>query len=413
VAILVGAGVWLAVPDTSHTQSGFAASLRLPFEDPSTQPSVDRRTLHDTDPPAASCSTSLAGASGAWLADWLDDAGRASLIPSQARQLGLLDFYWVRLGTNPGNLLLQDGAPGAQSLGGALSAAAAANPCGLRFITVSDDLTTKTVMAEILANPQTRQRNIDALTTLLADYPQATGLTLDYEYALPSTRHDLATYAAVNNWHGLSASEEVSRISAQYTEFVRELAVALHGEHRELRVTVGVRTTNQLNLSYVKPFVYNYGQLATYADQIVLMAIDFHSSGSDPGPIVTVADLASVLNDVQAYGIPAARLAVESAVYAYDWTVNGAGHRLAGTKASSLTATEVTGHHWPVAGGQDGETLYEYTANGKRHEVWYAGSGLQYQAGQLRTLCPGCGIEAWATGNTDPVGSSLIVGALG
>jgi Glycosyl hydrolases family 18 len=419
VAILAGGGVWLAVPDTSPGQSGFTASLRLPLESPGAQspgarPSVDRRTSHDTDPPAASCaSTSLAGASGAWLADWLDDAGRPSLIPSQARQLGLLDFYWVRLGADPGSLSLQHGAPGAQSLGSALGAAATANPCGLRFITVSDDLTTKSVMAKILADPRTRQRNIDALTALMADYPQADGLTLDYEYALPSTRGDLATYAAVNNWHGLTASEEVSRISAQYTEFVRELATALHQARRELRVAVGVRTTNELNLSYVKPFVYDYGQLATYADQIVLMAIDFHSPGSDPGPIVTVADVASVLKEVQAYGIPAARLAIESAVYAYDWTVNAAGHRLAGTKATSLTATEVTARHWPVAGGDDGESRYAYTASGKRHEVWYAGSGLQYQAGQLRTLCPGCGIVAWATGNTDPVGSGLILRALG
>jgi hypothetical protein len=138
------------------------------------------------------------------------------------------EAHWVRLGTDPGGLSLQHGAPGAQSLGSALSAAAAANPCGLRFITVSDDLTTKSVMAKILAYPQTRQRNIDALTALMAAYPQADGLTLDYEYALSSTRADLATYAAVNNWHGLTASEEVSRISAQYTEFVRELAAALH-----------------------------------------------------------------------------------------------------------------------------------------------------------------------------------------
>lgn len=164
VAILVGGGVWLAVPDTSPGPSGFAASLRLPFESPGAQSpgvhsSVDRRTLHNTDPPAATCtSTSLAGASGAWLADWLDDAGRPSLIPSQARRLGVLDFYWARLGTDPGSLSLQHDAPGAQSLRGVLAAAAAANPCGLRFITVSDDLTTKSVMATILADPQARQR---------------------------------------------------------------------------------------------------------------------------------------------------------------------------------------------------------------------------------------------------------------
>ena len=143
------------------------------------------------------------------------------------------------------------------------------------------------------------------------------------------------------------------------------------------------------------------------------MAIDFHSAGSDPGPIVTTADVASVLAEVRTFDIPVARIAVESAVYAYNWTVNSAGHRLAGTKAASLTPTEVISRDWPMAGSQDGETYYRYTADGKRHEVWFAGSGLQYQASQLRKLCPGCAINVWATGNTDPVGSALILAAVG
>ena len=403
-AIVVGAGVWLAVPDTSHP--ALADGRGLPVQAHSA-----------TAPRAAKCgSPSLAGASGAWLPDWLDDASRPSLIPSQAKRLRLLDFYWLRLGANPGSLMLQQGAPKASSLSNALSTAEAANPCGLRFITVSDDRTPKSVMAKILADPQVRQRNIAALTALVADYPQADGLTLDYEHALPSSRADLAQYAAAAKWRGLTVGEEISRITAQYTEFVRELAHAMHSEHRELRGAVGVRTTNEINyssVSYIKPFLYDYGQLAKYADQIVLMAIDFHSAGSGPGPIVTGADLASVLNEVKTYGVPVARMAVESAVYAYDWTVDSAGHRLAGTEAASLTATKVTARDWPKAGEQGGETYYQYTADGKRHEVWFAGTGLQYQASQLRKLCPGCGINVWATGNTDPVGSALILQAVG
>jgi hypothetical protein len=405
-AVAVGAGVWLAVPDTAHP--ALATGRGLPA-------AAHPAEAHGaTAPRAAECgSPSLAGASGAWLPDWLDDASRPGLISSQARELRLLDFYWVRLGADPGSLTLQQGAPKASSLRVALSTAAAANPCGLRFVTVSDDRTPKPVMAEILADPQVRQRNIAALTALMAEYPQADGLTLDYEYALPSSRADLKLYAAAAHWHGLTASEEISRITAEYTAYVRELANAMHGEHRQLRVAVGVRTTNKINYSYIKPFLYDYGQLAKYADQIVLMAIDFHSAGTDPGPIVSTADVASVLAEVRTYDIPVGRIAVESAVYAYDWTVDSAGHRLAGTEAASFTATAVTSRDWPKAGSQDGETYYRYTASGKRHEVWFAGSGLQDEVNQLRMLCAGCGINVWATGNTDPVGSALILEAVG
>lgn len=419
LVILAGAGVWLTVADTSNHQPTPVTSRVLPVERPVPLPSPDLRALPDTGPaprPAECGSPSLAGAGGAWLPDWLDDPGRPSLIPVQARQLRLLDFYWVRLGAGPGSLLLQPGDAGASSLGTALSTAAAANPCGLRFVTVSDEQAPKSVMAKIITDPRARWRNVTAIAALMAKYPQADGLTLDYEYALPDSQADLDMYAAAGSWHDLSSREEVGRITAGYTEFVRELALAMHRQHRGLRVAVMVRTTDEIDygsVSDIKPFLYDYGQLARYADQVVVMAIDFHWSTGDPGPIVTMDDLTSVLNEVKTYGIPAARLAVESAVYGYDWTVDRAGHRLAGTVAATITATDVAGRDWAKAGGKDGETYYQYTANGKRHAVWFAGTGLQFQSSQLRKLYPGCGVMAWATGNTDPAGSALILRALG
>jgi spore germination protein YaaH len=197
---------------------------------------------------------------------------------------------------------------------------------------------------------------------------------------------------------------------------VRALALAVHRQHAALRVAVRIRTTDEINYqdqSDLLPFLYDYGQLAKYADQIVLMAVDFHWTTSDPGPIVTLPDLRNVLTEVQTYHIPSSRLAVESAVYGYDWALNQAGHRLAGTQAATVTATDIAGRAWVKAGSQDGETYYQYTAGGHRHAVWFAGTGLDYQAAQLRQLCPGCAVMAWATGNTDPAGSALILQALG
>ncbi len=92
--------------------------------------------------------------------------------------------------------------------------------------------------------------------------------------------------------------------------------------------------------------------------------------------------------------------------------LNRAGHRLAGTKAATVTATDIAGRGWVKAGSKDGETYYEYTAGGQRHAVWFAGTGLDYQAAQLRQPCPGCAVMAWATGNTDPAGSALVLQAL-
>lgn len=426
LAAALGAGTWLAVGGgaatgahgTARPPSGTATPA--PFAGgASAVPKLDLQALPATPPaprPAACGRPVLAGASGAWLPHWLEDPRLASLVPAQARRLPVLDFFWLALGSSPGSILRMPGNPEGASLESMLAGAAAANPCGWRFVTVSDERTPKATMARILLSPQARWRNVTALATAMASYPQANGLTLDYEYALPSSQHDLALYASVAGWHGLSVREQAGRITAGYTEFVRELALAMHRQHRALRVAVKVRATDEISytdLSSLPLFLYDYGQLARYAGQLVLMAIDFHWPGSDPGPIVTMADLTKVLSDVRSYRIPGSRLAVESPVYGYDWTVDRGGHRLPGTQASVVTATDVASHAWVKVTTRDGETSYEYTAGGTPHVVWFAGSGLQYQTAQVRRVYPGIAVMAWATGNTDPEGSRLILQGLG
>ncbi len=420
LAVLAGTAVWLSTAGTGPLgQPPTPAAQASPPASAGATANPDLAALPMAGPvahPARCGSPSLAGASGAWLPDWLDDPNRPSLIAEQASLLRLLDFAWLRLGSTPDSIMLQPGNPGASSLQTVLGAAAAANPCIWRFVTISDDQTPKAVMAQILLDPKARWRNVVALATAMAGYPQADGLTLDYEYALPASQQDLDTYASVAHWRGLTVREEAGRITAGYTEFVRELALAMHRQHRALRVAVMVRSNDEIDYadpSSLRPFLYDYGELARYADQIVLMAVDFHWSTGDPGPIVTLSDLRTVLSDVQTYDIPTSRLAVESPVYGYDWTVDRAGHRLASVPAATVTATDLAARTWAKTGSKDGETSYEYTADGQAHVVWFGGTGLNYQVAQLRRLCPGCAVMAWATGNTDPAGSALILQALG
>ncbi len=419
LAALLGAGAWLAVATAGSEGRPAPGGSGQPVASAAPAPPLDLQSLPTTGPAArpASCGPpALAGASGAWLPDWLDDPNQPSLIAGQASGLRLLDFFWLGLGASPDSVTVSPGNPGGSSLDAMLAAAAAANPCGLRFLTVSDELAPKSVLARILLDPAARWRQVTALATVMARYPQAGGLTLDYEYALPASQADLDLYASAAHWRGLSDRAEIGRITAGYTEFVRELGLAMHRQHRALRVAVRVRTTDEIgysDLSGLPPFLFDYGALARYCDQIVLMAIDFHWSTGDPGPITTLADLRGVLAVVRGYRIPAGRLAVESAVYGYDWTLDARGHRLAGTQAATVTASGLAARGWTAAGGRDGETYYEYTAGGRRHAVWFAGSGLRYQAAQIRRLWPGAAVMAWAAGNTDPAGSALILAALG
>jgi len=404
-AVAVGLGLCLLTACSATSTPGSGESPGSAFTGLPAAPLLPR--------PASCGRPTLAGASGAWLPDWLDDPGRPSLIPGLSRRLRLLDFFWLGLGRGPESIVQRPDNPAASSLTTVLRAAATANPCALRFVTVADQRTPKTTMARILLDPQTRSRHVAALAATMARYPQADGLTLDYEYALPASRSDLDLYASVAGWHGLTAGQEVARIADGYTALVRGLALALHRQHRALRVAVKPRAAGGSDLSDPAPLVYDYGELAKYADQIVLMAIDFHWAGSDPGPIATLADVENALARVRAYQIPEARLAVELPAYGYDWTVDAAGRRLSGTEAASVTATSLAGEHWTTTGGSGGEASYEYTSLGHRHVVWFAGYALGSLAASLRRLYGGIACVAWAAGNTDPAGAALIWRGLG
>lgn len=391
---------------------------------PSTPPAVNAQGF-PVSSPTAGCANPvpLRQANGAWILGYNDDKQATSPVPSAAGKLGLLDFDWLSF-TSPGTLAQSDSF--AQSLPTVLSTAAQVNPCTLRFVTINDSSTPLRVMAQILTQPSVMDAHVAAIAKLMAGEPYATGLTLDYEFALPRTTADLAVYAQVAGWHNLSFAQEVNQLTNDYTRLVQMVAVAMHRQHRYLRVACLVRNNDVVasEPNNVAPYLFDYGKLSTYADQLVLMAVDFHYSTGDPGPIAPLASVKQVVGYVRSYGMPAAKLAIEVPNYAYDWQVNAKGGIATSASgavipASTLTPTQVAAAmksgHWRQVGKQDGETEYAYTAtvSGKsvRHIVWDASTGLLFEKGQLAKLLPGSPINIWQIGNNDPVGTTLAVQA--
>ncbi|MGH3213751.1 MAG: glycosyl hydrolase family 18 protein, partial [Trebonia sp.] len=170
----------------------------------------------------------------------------------------------------------------------------------------------------------------------------------------------------------------------------------------------------------VAPYLLDYGNLAKYADQLVLMAIDFHYQGGSPGPISPLADVTQVANYVRSYGVPLRKLAIEVPNYSYDWQVTASGANATNSagqviQAAQLTPTQVAAQmqagDWRKLGTQDGETQYSYTttAGGKtvQHIVWDSATAISYEKAQLAKVLPGVPINIWQIGNHDPVGTTL------
>src|SRR5579872_3477046 len=115
----------------------------------SAQPTVNTANFASTSPAATTCSHPVSlQATGAWMAGYNDDKQNTGEVPSGAAQFGVLDFDWLTFST-PGSLTSID--PFSQSLSTVLSTDAQANPCTLRFVTITDQSApaSKKVMAEI------------------------------------------------------------------------------------------------------------------------------------------------------------------------------------------------------------------------------------------------------------------------
>lgn len=383
-----------------------------------------------TTPPATATATckqvGLKGATGASVVSYLDDSStQADLVANEAKGLDLLDFSWTSL-ASPTDLAQTDSFD--PSLGTELTAADHAAPCGLRFVTLSDNDTALShsadvrMMTKILTDSSVRQANVLAVAQWMANQPLATGLTVDYENGLPQNLNDLSIAEKVAGWSGLSLDEAVNRLSNDYTELIGEIADAMHRQHRLVRLMAPVRNSDDVDVATtdIAPYLLNYGALAQYVDQIVLKAYDFNFATSNPGPIAPFTDVAKVLTYVHSYGVSWSKLAVAEPLYAYNWTVNKKGDIALGANGQPISATPLTAtlvdtdkKQWHIAKTENGETEYTYISAGQPHIVWDASSALKTEMAWLKRNYPQIGIDASKIGNADPTGSALAVTVLG
>ncbi|MFK8023426.1 MAG: glycosyl hydrolase family 18 protein [Ilumatobacter sp.] len=119
-------------------------------------------------------------------------------------------------------------------------------------------------MAEILADPETRGRHVDALVAFAADGDHD-GIDLDYEQFAFADGRD--TWAATRpNW----------------ISFVEELSERLRTDGRTLTVSIPPVYDDGRN-GDSGFWVYDHGAIAPFVDRIRIMAYDF--SFTSPGPI--------------------------------------------------------------------------------------------------------------------------------
>lgn len=150
-----------------------------------------------------------------------------------------------------------------------------------------------------------------------------------------------------------------------FSTFITRLGHALHARGKVLSVAVFAKTTN----AGTAPFnvAQDYAAIGRAADQVRLMAYDYHWPTSPPGPIAPVGWVRSVLRYAKTQ-IPADKIVLGIPLYGYDWS---GGH---GTGLSWLQALRLSRqyHVTPRYDAASQAPWFSYTdAAGRRHTVWF------------------------------------------
>ncbi len=105
-----------------------------------------------------------------------------------------------------------------------------------------------------------------------------------------------------------------------FTNFIHDLAEQLHQHALKLAVTVQAKADD--SDAYGDTKIEDWKKLASSADEIRIMAYDFHYDKSDPGAITPLDDLEAVLDYAEKM-VPKDKIVLGVPMYGYDWNQKG------------------------------------------------------------------------------------------
>ncbi len=225
-------------------------------------------------------------------------------------------------------------------------------------------------VARILHDPALMQRHIDALVALAVQHGYG-GIDIDYE--------------------DLHAADRQA-----FTTFVTRLGAALHAHGKILSVAVFAKTTDA---GYApRNVAQDYAAIGRAADQVRVMAYDYHWASSGPGPIAPASWVRGVLGYARSQ-IPAKKIILGIPLYGYDWASQH-GTVLTQQQALRLAAQHQAAVRYDRASQSP---WFTYTAaDGTRHQVWFENPASTRTKLALARAAGVGGVFCWMYGDEAP-----------
>lgn len=224
-------------------------------------------------------------------------------------------------------------------------------------------------VARIIQDPVLRARHVQDVVDLVTKHDFA-GVDIDYEELLATDR-------------------------TAFSAFIRQLAVALHAKDKKLSVDVFAKATDkgydQRNVAQ------DYAALGAAADQIRIMAYDWHWSSSTAGPIAPL----NWDNQVLKYAVtqmPPQKIILGVPTYGYDW-VGAKGQLVSWLQAYQLSRTHGAVVRWDNK-AQSPWFTYE-SAQRQQHTVWFENAYSSSAKIALAKSFKLGGVYLWLVGDED------------
>ena len=222
-------------------------------------------------------------------------------------------------------------------------------------------------VGRVLGNPQATTAHIEDILTLLRE-KYFDGVNIDYE--------------------NLNSNQRES-----FSRFIESLADKLHKQGKVLQVSlhpkVGENKKEWQNGSQAQDWI----RLGKVTDQLVIMAFDQHSPGTNPGPIASVPWVENILNYALTL-IPQDKIFLALPLFGYDYTDGESVGFTLGQIESLIKSTGVKtrtdSHQNPYFSYKKGEVI---------HKVWYEDKvSLQKKIDLVNSKNLG-GVSIWHLGN--------------
>jgi spore germination protein len=224
----------------------------------------------------------------------------------------------------------------------------------------------------LITNAWLRTAHIAAIVSLVTSHRWA-GIDLDYE--------------------SLAAGDRTA-----YSAFVRDLAAALHQAQKRLTITVHAKTAEPGDWSGAR--AQDWRALGGSADEVRVMAYDYSTEDSPPGPIAPLPWVERVLR-LAVSEVPRDKIVLGVATYGYDWSRGQQGQDVQWADAQAIARARAARVVWDP---RSQSPWFTYTDNqGHRHIVWFEDARSLQAKIDLAVRDRVHGLVIWRLGGEDPM----------